>query len=113
MLLFKIMTSDEYTEYSSETLKCGVWSGSALDTKDGFIHLSTQHQWASTAQMFYSHFESLVLMHLEIDLEKGNIRWEGPDGQSYPHLYRQISTLDFFKAQNLTRKSDGSFQVES
>lgn len=59
---------------------------SALDQKDGFIHLSTFEQTPKTASLYFSHFTTLFLLvidtkRLELD---GIFKW-GDEG--CVHLY--------------------------
>lgn len=64
---------------------------SPLDTKDGFVHLSTANQVPATASRFFS--SDLELYLLKVDYGKaaggGQIKWEkAPSGVGiFPHFY--------------------------
>ncbi|GAK62274.1 glutathione S-transferase [Moesziomyces antarcticus] len=48
-VLYKILTPQE-----KDALPATNWAGTALDTKDGFIHLSSADQLAGTLERFFS-----------------------------------------------------------
>ena len=60
---------------------------SALDAKDGFIHLSTAEQIPATASRFYSHANSLSLLKIPLDRIVENTRWEETGSGYFPHFY--------------------------
>nr|POF16322.1 hypothetical protein CFP56_23840 [Quercus suber] len=63
---------------------------SALDAKDGFIHLSTIEQTASTAKLFFSENRTLWILKLATGNLDGQIRYSA-DG--YPHLHNSTGGL--------------------
>lgn len=60
---------------------------SALDAKDGFIHLSTAEQIPATASRFYTHNNSLSLLKIPLERIEESIKWEEAGTSSFPHLY--------------------------
>ena len=92
--IYKILRTNEWEEASL--------TGSILsevDTKDGFIHLSTAVQLAATLSFFFKDSETVFL--LQLDMEKIDINrliYEEPypnDGLrkgSFPHLYCELTT---------------------
>ncbi|KAF8294797.1 hypothetical protein DL93DRAFT_2029182, partial [Clavulina sp. PMI_390] len=62
---------------------------SALDAKDGFIHLSTSIQVPATAGRFFGLEDILYLARIEYANVKPEIRWEvaGSSGGVFAHLY--------------------------
>ncbi len=92
--VYKILRTNEWEEASL--------TGSILsevDTKDGFIHLSTAVQLAATLSFFFKDSETVFL--LQLDMEKIDINrliYEEPypnDGLrkgSFPHLYCELTT---------------------
>lgn len=105
-LVFKILRHDEWDEFQ----KIGVLNGSALDIKDGFIHLSTADQVRDTAMRYFAGETQLILVACsteelsvptiveKIDLDGKRrkttevaLRWEpSRTGPLYPHLYRSL-----------------------
>ena len=61
---------------------------SALDAKDGFIHLSTGEQIPTTASLIYAHANSLSLLKISLDRIEETIKWEETGSGCFPHLYR-------------------------
>lgn len=60
---------------------------SALDTQDGFIHLSTAPQTSVTAGRFFSTSETLWLLKVPIERVESNVKWEEMKSGCFPHLY--------------------------
>ncbi|PSN72129.1 hypothetical protein BS50DRAFT_569671 [Corynespora cassiicola Philippines] len=74
---------------------------SDLDRNDGFIHLSTSEQTASTADKFFSDFTELWLLKIKYDVlakgtdgdgkvneaKKAEIKWEEVGRGAFAHYY--------------------------
>lgn len=64
----------------------GVFAGSPVDVRDGFIHFSTKAQLAETAAKHFAGQTDLLLV--EVDAGQLDIRWEPSRGGAlFPHLY--------------------------
>ncbi len=98
--VYKLITSSEWEAAWAE----GVYRGSEIDQRDGFIHLSTAAQIAETAQKHFSGVPDLVLLAIDTDMieklhtpenevakkpvEGSPLRWEpSRGGDLFPHLY--------------------------
>ena len=88
--VYKILTTSEWTEAKSlgeiET---------ALDRRDGFIHLSTAQQLAGTLAFYFKDFDSLILLQNNTQDFKDEIVFEKsvPAGDrfgKFPHLYGSL-----------------------
>jgi uncharacterized protein (DUF952 family) len=86
--LYKILGSTQWREAEAK----GVFEGSAVDLKDGFIHLSAAHQLRETAARHFAGQADLVLVAFaEGDLS--DLRWEpSRGGDLFPHVYGTIAT---------------------
>jgi uncharacterized protein (DUF952 family) len=86
--LYKILARDAW----QNALRDGVFTGSAVDHADGFIHLSAAHQARETAARHFAGQQDLVLIAFaEADLE--NLTWEpSRGGDLFPHVYGPIQT---------------------
>ncbi len=74
-----------------ELLATGRFAGSALDRKDGFIHLSAQDQVAGTLDAHFAGVEGLHLAAVDLALLGDRVRWEpSRDGALFPHLYGDL-----------------------
>ena len=69
-----------------DAVESGVYAGSDLDRRDGFIHFSTAAQLGETARLHFSNQSDLVLVAvawagLDVRFE------ESRNGALFPHLY--------------------------
>jgi uncharacterized protein (DUF952 family) len=97
MQVFKIVDTNEWKAAHD----AGVYSGSAADKADGFIHLSTSAQLAATLTKFFAKADNLTLVAIETDELSSALKWEpSTGGVSYPHLYGDlmISAVKWFTA---------------
>ena len=85
-ILYKILTTGEWRAAVAK----GVFEGSAVDLKDGFIHLSTAQQMRETAARHFAGQDGLVLAGFR-DEELSKLRWEpSRGGDLFPHVYGTI-----------------------
>ena len=54
---------------------------------EGFIHLSTEAQWPGVRERFYRDVPELILLVIDPDRVRGELRFEHVDGDDFPHLY--------------------------
>jgi uncharacterized protein (DUF952 family) len=85
MLIYKIVTPSEWDSARTS----GVYRGSTVDLKDGFIHFSAQDQVAETARKHFAGQTGLLLIAVETgSLDPKSLRWEPSRGGAlFPHLY--------------------------
>jgi uncharacterized protein (DUF952 family) len=68
--------------------RAGVFYGSEVDRRDGFIHFSTAAQAAETAARHFSGQRDLVLVAVEAAALGPHLKWEPSRGGAlFPHLY--------------------------
>jgi uncharacterized protein (DUF952 family) len=85
---FKITSTAEWTA----AMVKGMFLGSALDLKDGYIHLSTADQVRETARLHFAGQSDLVLVAVPEAAIADNLKWEASRaGKLFPHVY---ATLD-------------------
>ena len=84
--LFKILKAADWVEAEAH----GHYRGSAVDARDGFIHLSAAHQARATAARHFAGEEGLVLVAFsEAGLD--HLKWEpSRGGDLFPHVYGPI-----------------------
>ncbi len=87
-ILYKIVTAGEWRNAEAK----GRFEGSAVDARDGFIHLSAVHQVRETAARHFRCESDLLLVGFrETDLP--DLRWEpSRGGDLFPHVYGSIAT---------------------
>lgn len=67
----------------------GIFGGSPVDTRDGFIHLSTSTQVRDTAARHFRGETDLLL--ITVATRGLDIRWEpSRGGDLFPHLYTDL-----------------------
>ncbi len=82
--LYKIMSLQEWEKAQAQ----GIYAGSDVDQKDGFIHLSTGHQVRATAQKYFSAKADLVLVSIREESLDPSLKWEtSRGGDLFPHIY--------------------------
>ena len=69
---------------------CGLYKGTAMDAKDGFMHLSLPSEVLTTARLYYSAHPSPLLV-LQVDLSAvpgAQLRadWVAQRGAFFPHI---------------------------
>jgi uncharacterized protein (DUF952 family) len=86
-LVYKLLAREVWEEACVR----GRFEGSAVDLKDGFIHLSTGSQVQETAALHFRGQQDLVVVAFEAGRFGQALRWEtSRGGQLFPHLYDVI-----------------------
>ena len=82
--LYKIMSRNHW----KKALENGVYEGSEVDRRDGFIHLSAADQAHETAQKHFAGQQDLVLVAVSAGDLGESLKWEvSRGGALFPHLY--------------------------
>ena len=85
--IYKICTATEWR--SAE--RNGVYRGSAVDHRDGFIHFSTGRQAAETAARHFAGQRDLVVLTVDAGKLGERLKWEPSRGGAlFPHLYGDL-----------------------
>lgn len=88
MRVYKILPRPEWEAARA----AGSFEGSAVDRRDGYIHLSTAVQAAETARRHFAGQADLVVLELEADDLGESLRWEpSRGGELFPHLYGPLA----------------------
>jgi uncharacterized protein (DUF952 family) len=102
-------------EYEWEEAKGSGQIITALDKKDGFIHLSTALQLAATLDLFFKDSDSLYLLKINLDkidetllIYESSFPNEGKRKSAFPHLYSQLMINQILESWNIKR---GSFSL--
>jgi uncharacterized protein (DUF952 family) len=89
----------------------GVFDGSAVDRKDGFIHFSTAQQVAETAAKHFAGERDLVLLQVDVARLGARLKWEPSRGDAlFPHLYGALELTAVIRVDPLPLSSDGRHQ---
>jgi uncharacterized protein (DUF952 family) len=83
-LVFKIV--DRAAWQAAEA--AGVFAGSPVDARDGFIHFSTASQVRETAARHFAGQADLLIVAVDPEPLGAALRWEpSRGGDRFPHLY--------------------------
>lgn len=82
--IYKICPASAWREAERQ----GVYTGSADDARDGFIHFSTAAQVRETAAKHFSGQDKLLLVAVDAEVLGSALRYEpSRRGDLFPHLY--------------------------
>jgi uncharacterized protein (DUF952 family) len=85
--VYKILRRDEWRRAQA----AGAFAGSAVDHRDGYIHMSTAAQAQETARLHFKGQGDLVVLEIEAESLGAGLRWEASrGGQLFPHLYGNL-----------------------
>ncbi|HTS38919.1 MAG TPA: DUF952 domain-containing protein [Xanthobacteraceae bacterium] len=88
--IYKICTAAEWRAAE----RAGIYAGSAVDCRDGFIHFSSAQQAPETAARHFAGQRDLVLVAVDPAVLGNRLKWEPSRGGAlFPHLYGSL-TLD-------------------
>ena len=74
-----------------EAERAGVFRGSEVDLRDGFIHFSTAAQTVETAAKHFAGQSDLVLVRIDSATLGDKLKWEPSRGGAlFPHLYGSL-----------------------
>ena len=106
-LVYKIMPAAMW----EKAKKDGVFRGSDVDRRDGFIHFSTASQSVETAAKHFAGQRDLVLLYVDTASLGGTLRWEPSRGGAlFPHLYGDLALAAVSETAPLPLGPDGVHQ---
>lgn len=86
----------------------GVYSGSADDLRDGFIHFSTAAQVRVSAAKHRAGRRDLLLLSVRAEALGPALKWEAArGGDLFPHLYAPLHPAQVWRVEPLPLGPDG------
>jgi uncharacterized protein (DUF952 family) len=86
--IYKICGRTEWQAAERE----GMYRGSDVDARDGFIHFSSAAQTLETAEKHFSGQQDLILVAVDAAALGAALKWEPSRGGAlFPHLYGTMS----------------------
>jgi uncharacterized protein (DUF952 family) len=86
----------------------GIYRGSDVDARDGFIHFSTAAQVPGTAERHFARQTGLMLVAVDGDALGPALKWEqSRGGDLFPHLYGGLPLHAVRWARLLSDEIDG------
>ena len=101
------ITKREQCEEAKLTKK---YCGDTLES-EGFIHCSTPEQVIKVANSFFRSQSGLVLLCLESEAVEAEIRYEGLDGERFPHIYGALNIDAVVQVLDFSPGEDGCFEL--
>lgn len=102
--VYKILTAAEWADAKAS----GAYAGSAVDLRDGFIHLSAEHQAEETARKHFAGQADLVRVAFDPGALGPALKWEpSRGGDLFPHLYGPLPASAAVEAVPMTLNADG------
>ncbi len=102
--VYKIVSLAEW----EAALAAGRFDGSAVDLRDGYIHLSTAAQAQETARLHFRGQAGLVALELDALTLGETLRWEpSRGGQLFPHLYGPLDPAQVLRVRAAPLDGDG------
>lgn len=101
---YKVLTADEMAALEHDR----VFKGSLVDLEDGYIHLSTADQLATTVEKHFGGQEGLHLVAVDLSALGEALKWEPARGGAlFPHLYGPLPLDTVVAYGPLERYEDG------
>jgi uncharacterized protein (DUF952 family) len=103
-LIYKICPAPLWREAE----RAGIFTGSAVDHADGYIHFSTAGQAAETAAKHFAGQHDLLLVAVDAEALGAALKWEPSRGGAlFPHLYAPLDPAKAVSVVPLPLGSDG------
>jgi uncharacterized protein (DUF952 family) len=90
--------------------QAGIYRGDPLDS-EGFIHCSTFQQIVKTANRFFYNQTGLVILCIESDKVKAEIKYENVENQYFPHIYGALNIDAVIQVVEFEPRDDGKFEM--
>jgi uncharacterized protein (DUF952 family) len=95
-----------------EAQSAGLYRGSAVDHRDGFIHFSTAAQVAETAAKHFAGQTDLILVAVDGAALGAALKWEPSRGGAlFPHLYGALPVAAVHWARPLPDEVGGRREI--
>jgi len=106
--VYKILPRSEWEAAKAQ----GRFDGSAIDLKDGYIHLSDAAQAQETARLHFRGQADLMVLKLDAASFGAALKWEpSRGGQLFPHLYGPLDPSLAIEARTAPLDADGAPQL--
>ena len=107
-IVYKIMSAAELRQMQRD----GVFEGSPVDMADGYIHLSSGSQVATTLDRHFGGVEGLMLVAVDLSQLRDSVRWEpARGGELFPHIYGRLPTEAVVAVGPVERTADGVIRL--
>ena len=106
--IYKICPASAWREAERQ----GVFRGSPVDLRDGFIHFSTASQVEETARKHFAGQTGLFLIAVDADALGDVLKWErSRNDDLFPHLYGELDLGAVTAVLSMHARSDGFHDI--
>jgi uncharacterized protein (DUF952 family) len=103
-IVYKIARKTEWDQAE----RTGIFTGSADDKRDGFIHLSSAAQVRTTCAVHFAGERDLLLVAVDAERLGLSLKWEpSRKGEMFPHLYGTLRLADVHSVFAIQMEKDG------
>jgi uncharacterized protein (DUF952 family) len=88
----------------------GIYHADSLDS-EGFIHCSKPSQILKVANYIFANQQGLILLVINSDQVNPPIRYEGADGEVFPHIYGELNIDAVSQVIDFEPGEDGLFEL--
>lgn len=108
-LAYKIVSAEDWAAIQA----AGGYDGSAVDLRDGYIHMSSADQLAETAARHYAGRNDLRLLDVDLTPYGEAVVWEPSRGGAlFPHLYGRLSAATVVRVRAFRVAATGDMIFE-
>jgi len=107
-ILFHITTREEWKKHQNQ----GRYMPESFDT-EGFIHCSNGDKIEETANRFFSGYDKILLLVIDVSTLIENIKYEEDEetGEKFPHLYAPLHTNAVIDKIEIAPEDNGKFNI--
>ena len=103
-IVYKICSKNEWDKAVIEK----IYTGSEVDNRDGFIHLSTKEQLKKTVIKHFKGQQNLLIICFKVKKIEDKLKWEiSRNKELFPHYYGNLETNKAEENYNLKLNSNG------
>ena len=106
-IIFHITTKNEFEKAKPS----GSYSHPSID-KEGFIHCSQHYQVCEVADFIFRNKTDLILLAIDEEKCKHEIKYEGPSWNTFPHIYGTLNLDSVVRTFDFPKTSKG-FELPS
>ncbi len=105
-VIYRLFDLEVWAKFEQE----GIFRGTDVDLRDGFIHFSAHDQVVATADKHYKANPALVMAAISADQSQAELKWEvSRGGAKFPHLYRDLMFSDIKAYWELPANGQGGY----
>lgn len=102
--IYKVLSTRDW----NEAKKTGIFKGSDVDIRDGYIHFSTNLQLAEILRLYFRNQPHQILLQIPYSkLPNQKVLWEPARRGLFPHLYDHLKVDVVSQEWNLEVDSEG------